>query len=83
MPRTKLEKFSTPEIDWLKAAILERMDALDVTQKDLAESAHISYELMRKYFTRSPWAWPADVRGAVCRKLGLRPLRGVYGMPEE
>ena len=83
MPRTKLDHINDPAIDWLRAAILERMAVLHVTQKDLADAAHVSYELMRKYFARSPWTWPADVRGAVCRKLGLRPVRGVYGMPEE
>ena len=83
MPRTNLDRYAAPPIDWLRAAILERMAALHVSQKDLADAAHISYELMRKYFTRSPWSWPDEVRNSVCRKLGLRPMRGVYGMPQE
>lgn len=72
-----------PPIDWLRAAILERMAVLGVDRKELAECAHINYDVLRKYFMRSPWDWPEDIRQSVCDRLGLKPLRGVYGMPEE
>lgn len=83
MPRTRLDQLNEPEIDWLRAAILERMAVLKVNQKELAAAAHVNYDVFRKYFTRSPWSWPDDIRNSVCRKLGLRPMRGVYGQPEE
>jgi hypothetical protein len=38
---------------------------------------------MRVLLTRSPWEWPDDVREAVCKYLKIRPVRGVYGQPEE
>lgn len=82
IPRTKLDKLADPEIDWLRAAILERMAVKHVDRKQLAAISFISYAQMRDYFTQSPWDWPDDVRKAVCKYLGLRPIQGVYGQPE-
>lgn len=83
MPRTKLDTCADPPIDWLRAAVLERMSVKGLTRKELAKIAHVGYGTMRQYITMSPWDWPEDVRRNVCAKLGIRPLRGVYGMPEE
>ncbi len=84
MPRTKLTtryEPKTPPIDWLRAAILERQAVLGYDLKDLSVVAGISYEYMRKLIRVSPWNWPAGVRGRICDKLGVRPIRGVEGMP--
>lgn len=84
MPRTKLqEMFSNqaPPIDWLKAAILERQDALGYNLKDLAAVGGISYDHMRRLIHVSPWDWPKAVRERVCKALGVKPLQGVEGMP--
>lgn len=85
MPRTKLgeaiKQNSTPPIDWLRAAVLERQAVLGYDLKQLAVVGGISYDSMRKLIRVSPWDWPAPVREKVCRKLGVTPVRGVAGMP--
>lgn len=77
MPRVNLAQ---PPINWLRAAILERMSALDKTQKDLADYAGVSYDSMRQLMTRDPWSWPDKVRRPVCKALGIK--YGVFGAPE-
>lgn len=74
MPKTKLDKLAIPEIDWLRAVILERMAVKGITRKDLAKTANVCYETMREYFTYSPLDWPADVREAVCKRLGVKTI---------
>ena len=74
MPRTIFDTYAeepAPPIDWLMAAILERMRVLKLNQKDLAEAAHVSHETMRGYFQKSPLKWPDDVRDNVCKLLGI------------
>lgn len=75
MPRTKLgEKYSPkpPEIDILRAYILERKAVLKVSTKELAAVCHVSYGVMRRYMTQSPGDWPASVRNSACKRLGLK-----------
>ena len=59
-------------IDWVKAAILERMNADGYTQKDVCEMACISgntfSELMHKPF----WAWGYEYRKSVLAALKIR-----------
>lgn len=86
MPKVKLDrhvKENAPPIDWLRAAILERMHACHISIKDLSSLAYCHYDSMRKYMTMSPWDWPQDVREFVCAALGLKPIRTVEGAPEE
>ena len=74
MPRTIFDTYAeepAPPIDWLMAAILERMRVLKLNQKDLAETAQVSHDTMRKYMMRSPLKWPDDVRDNVCDLLGI------------
>lgn len=86
MPRTRLsDKYSAPKeppIDWLKAAILERIDAKGYNLKTLAAATVISYEYMRKLMTRPPMEWPYDCRDAVCKALGIRYHIQIEGQPE-
>lgn len=84
MPRTKLtEKYcpKPPPIDWLRAAILERQAVMGYDLKRLAGVGGISYDYMRKLITVSPWEWPSDVREKICKEFGVKPVRGVEGMP--
>lgn len=74
MPNTIFDKYAEteiPEIDWLMAAILERMRVLKFNQMDLAVAAHVRHDTMRKYMMRSPLKWPDDVRDNVCKLLGI------------
>ena len=74
MPRTIFDTYteeSAPPIDWLMAAILERMRVLKLNQMDLAVAAHVRHDTMRKYMMRSPTTWPQDVRDNVCNLLGI------------
>lgn len=87
MPRTKLTaKYCEPErppIDWLRAAILEREAVLGYDLKRLATIGGISYDSMKQWHRRSPWDWPPQLRDRICRELGVQPLRGVAGMPDQ
>lgn len=86
MPRTKLgDKYSKPKaapIDWLKAAILERMDALGYTLKRLAEESGIEYESLRWLMRKPPMDWKRPQRDAVCKVLGIELLVTVAGQPQ-
>lgn len=84
MPRTKLgDRYSSkaPPIDWLRAAILERQAVLGYDLRRLATVGGVSYDMMRKYARMSPWDWPSVLREKICRELGVKPVRGVEGMP--
>ncbi len=73
MPKSKFDRYANPlpPIDWLMAAILERMRVLKLSQKDLAEAAHVHHDTMRNYMQKSPLKWPDDVRDNVCKLLGI------------
>ena len=74
MPRTIFDTYAeepTPPIDWMMAAILERMRVLHLTNKDLAAAANIHYDTMRRWMLRSPAEWPRDIRDSVCKRLGI------------
>lgn len=86
MPRTKLgEKFAPkdPPIDWLKAAILERIQVKGYNLKILATRIDVSYEYLRTLMGRPPMEWPHNYRDAVCRELGIRYQIRIEGQPQE
>ena len=73
MPKIRrVEYKEAPPVDWLWAAILERQKVLKIDLKTLAGVGGCSYDMMRKYINRSPWAWPQDVRRNVCDALGIQ-----------
>ena len=72
MPRTKLDKPKAPAIDWMKAAVLERKQALGVTSEELGQGANISGAYVRKLLTtKHSDDWPPDVRKSFCKILGI------------
>lgn len=74
MPRVKLGSDLSPKdppIDWLWAAILERMKVKKVSLEALSVAAGISYGSMRMYAMHSPWEWPRAVRESACKRLGI------------
>ena len=82
MPKVKLAEFSrrgAPPIDWLWAAVLERAMVLHMSRKDLADLAGVSYETMRDYIRKSPWAWPNEPRERLCAALGIEVKRTIEG----
>lgn len=81
MPKSKFDKYAkpVPPIDWLWAAVLERSMVLHHSRKDLAEMGGVSYEVMRDYIRKSPWAWPQTVRERVCSSLGIEIKRTIEG----
>lgn len=84
MPRTRLDRYAKPEeppIDWLKAAVLERLDAKGYTLKRLSAETGIGYENMRALMRRPPMAWKPEHRDNVCRVLGIKVRAIVDGQP--
>lgn len=86
MPRVKLARYAekeAPPIDWLWAAVLERMKVLHYDLSDLAAFGGVHYETMRDHIRRSPWTWAESEREGVCKALGIKPIRTVEGAPRE
>lgn len=84
MPRVNLGKSikKDPPIDWIKAAVLERMDAKEMTMKDLAAASGIGYANMRVLMDRSPALWKPDYLNRVCAVLGIETVLHVVGAPQ-
>lgn len=73
MPKAKFDKpKEVPPIDWMKAAIMERKQALKVTSEELGKAAGVSGDYIRKLITtKHTDYWPQDIRKAVCKLLGI------------
>lgn len=85
MPRVNLGKSvqpSAPPIDWLKAAILERMDAKNMNKRDLSDAAGIGYDNMLVLLRKPPEEWKRSQRESVCRVLGIETVLTVVGAPQ-
>ena len=61
-----------PPIDWLKAAILERMAAFGFTREDVSTLAGISAGTFRGMMAKPPAEWDHHQRHAVLSALHLR-----------
>lgn len=72
-----------PPIDWLWAAVLERMRVMQYNLSDLAAFAGVHYDTMRDHIRVSPWNWNEEERNRVCAALGIKPIRTVEGAPKE
>lgn len=71
-PRMKKPPKEVQEIDWVKAAIYERKNALNLNWADIESKAHVGSTYMRKLMsTKHTNNWDADVRKAVCDILGI------------
>ena len=86
MPKVKLARYAgkeAPPIDWLWAAVLERMRVLHFNLSDLASFGGVHYNTMRDHIRISPWEWAESEREGVCKALGIKPIRTVEGAPRE
>ena len=86
MPKVKLARCAereAPPIDWLWAAVLERMKVLRYDLSDLAAFGGVHYDTMRDHIRKSPWEWSESEREGVCKALGIKPIRTVEGAPRE
>ena len=84
MPRTRFDNLNKPKdppIDWVKAAMLERMDAKHMQLKELSAATGICYETLRWLMRRSPMDWKREQREGVCRALGIETVLTVVGQP--
>ena len=68
-----------PPIDWLKAAILERMAVNGYTREDVCSLSGISAGTFRAMMTRPPAEWEHSQRCAVLSALHLR----IADMPKD
>lgn len=60
-----------PPIDWLKAAILERMAAFDFNREDVCTLAKISVPTFRSMMRVPSVSWDHEQRRAVLRALHI------------
>lgn len=86
MPRTRFDNIAKraqePPIDWLKAAILERIDQRNITKAELAQQAGIGYANFLVLMRKSPMDWRREQRESVCRVLGIETVLTVVGQPK-
>lgn len=68
-----------PPIDWLKAAILERMAVFGFTREDVCSLAKISATTFRTMMNIPPTEWNHQQRRAVLNALHIR----IADMPED
>ena len=76
MPKTKqTEKYSKPKfppIDMMKACMLERKLTMKLNYEELSRRTGVSASYLRKLIVSDHTKdWPADIRRAVCRELGI------------
>ena len=64
-------KTKDPPIDWLKAAILERMAAFGFTREDVCTLAKISAGTFRNMMNEPPTAWDQKQRRAILNALHI------------
>lgn len=83
MPRTRFDNLrpKDPPIDWIKAAMLERLDAKHMTLKELSAVTGLGYENLRVLMRKSPMDWKREQREGVCRALGIETVLTVVGQP--
>lgn len=73
MPRTKLDPPRNQQIDWTKAAILERKMALGKEWADIADGTDMTGDVLRKMVSKKHTKeWPLYRLQAVCKALGLK-----------
>lgn len=72
-------KQKEPPIDWLKAAILERMAVFGFTREDVCTLAKISATTFRAMMNEPPTTWDYKQRRAVLNALHIR----IADMPED
>lgn len=70
MPRTSFD--DVPEVDELKALILERKLTYKLSWEDIATKARVSPTVLRKLVsTKRTEEWSPAYKTAVCRALGI------------
>ena len=74
VPKVNLSRYSqskAPPIDWLWAAILERMKVRGYDLKRMAEIAGVSYEYMRRLINQPTNTWPYGALSNICTEFGI------------
>ena len=72
MESTKSDRPKYPPVDKLKAVILERKLVMHLSTQDLGDAANVSGWYIRKLISsKHTNEWPADVRDAICQRLGI------------
>ena len=85
MPRRTKSEPIYPEINWLRAAIIDRKSTLNFTWDELGEAVGMSGDAL-KHLMRNrpdPWEWKRSLRDKVCRVLGIEIKQFVVGSPED
>ena len=74
-----------PDVNWLRAAILDRKSTLHLSWNEIGEAVGTTGGALRQllYSTPDPWDWPNYTRQKVCRVLGLEIRQFVVGSPED
>lgn len=83
MRKTRIEP-TYPEINWLRAAIIDRKNSLNYTWDDLGDAVGMSGDNLKHLMHNNPdpWEWKRTLRERVCRVLGIEIKQFVVGSPE-
>lgn len=66
-----MAKYQQPPIDWLKALVLERLEAQNLDLKKLAALTGYEYSYTRKMNVVPSSDWKQAYKKAVCAALGI------------
>lgn len=85
MPRRTKTEPTYPEINWLRAAILDRKASLHFTWDELGEAVGTTGDNLKHLMRNkpNPWDWSDKTRSTICRVLGIEIRRYVVGSPED
>ena len=75
MPKTRLDRYSKPKappLDTAWGAVLVRQRQMDLSLRDVAERAGLSYSYVRTVWGTSPTEWPRETRDKLLAALGLK-----------
>lgn len=84
MSKVKKEA-SFPEINWLRAAIIDRKNSLHLSWDEIGEAVGTTGDSLKHlmYNKPNPWDWSSYTRSKVCRVLGIEVRQFVIGSPED
>lgn len=71
MPKTRFDRYAIPPVDALKGKILERKQALRLTNQALAKKLNSSPQTVARKLAVPTWEWDLQTLTGLCRVLGI------------
>ena len=83
MPKaTWMKTAKDPPIDILLAVILERKQALNVKNEELAKATGLNMQTISRMLQKSPWTWRGEYREKILNRLNVPASIRMYAYEE-